>query len=382
MRLVYVCGGDCSVFESQVMELLDYYQQTGIDVTLFEGYSTEDERVSLEKKIMRHASIRVMWFKTYPFYPIFLSASIKAFQEALYKMHDLSDVRFHVRGGLQGYLVCEALRKDNIELPVLVDIRGVRVEEMKYLIVRQTGFRQLLSKIQMAYFERMTHKFYMGNYPQVTITSVSPVINDYLHSSYAECLYPMYVHPNIAGLAFEYSEEQRHQIRNEFHIGLSEVVAICATGGNGLWQKDYQVIEHLVKQGIKVINLSKEKIDIEGVISTIVPFSQMPAMLSAADIAVLWRDDTFINQSASPSKFSEFAAMGVYVIHNGSVAVATQYLRECGAGLIVRDMAEICNLPSLQYLHNHRAKWIADGKKAFGVMEIGYSLLRCLRIEV
>ena len=117
-------------------------------------------------------------------------------------------------------------------------------------------------------------------------------------------------------------------------------------------------------------------------ISTIVPFSQMPAMLSAADIAVLWRDDTFINQSASPSKFSEFAAMGLYVIHNGSVAVATQYLKESGAGLIVRDMAEICNLPSLQYLHNHRAKWIADGKKAFGVMEIGCSLLRCLKIEV
>lgn len=376
MKLIYVCGGDCSVFESQVMELLDYYQTKDIEITLLEGYSSDAERKNLETKLSNHAACRVVWFHTYPFYSFFKSAMIRSVRKALKQVGDLNDTAIHVRGGYQGYIVCEALKAESMVLPVVVDIRGVRVEELKYLVLRQRGVRRILSQLQLKYINQSAQSFFSSDYGRVAVTSVSPAINEHFRKSYTGYCYPMYMHPNISGTSFVYSELLRQKTRMKFGFSDNDVVAICATGGNGLWQKDFQVVERLASLGVKVINLSKNQFDIKGVVTTTVPFSQMPAMLSAADIAVLWRDNTFMNQSASPSKFSEFATMGLYVIHNGSVAIASEYIQKSGAGMLVGSTDEITSVPSIEYLRGNRDLWISEGKQSFGVNRLGDSLLQ------
>jgi hypothetical protein len=66
----------------------------------------------------------------------------------------------------------------------------------------------------------------------------------------------MFMHPNIAGTQFEYSTESRVKIRKKMGFNENDIVAICSTAGNAIWQKDYLIVEHLSKMGIKVINLS------------------------------------------------------------------------------------------------------------------------------
>ena len=183
---------------------------------------------------------------------------------------------------------------------------------------------------------------------------------------------PAYWNPNVAGEIFQFSAEKRHRIRTKFGFKDDEVVVICSTGGGGHWQQDYLAIPYLIKAGFRVINLSKFEVDIPGVITMTVPFKDMPAMLSAADAAILWRERTMLNITASPSKFSEFAAMGLCVIHNKSVDVATNYIRQTGNGFLVDDMSEINE--NLLYLIREkmmiRSKVAQDGQRVFGIENI------------
>jgi len=148
-------------------------------------------------------------------------------------------------------------------------------------------------------------------------------------------------------------------------------LAICSTGGNGTWQKDYLIIPQLVNLGIKVIHLSRFDYGLSDCFRLTVPFNEMPDYLSAGDIAVLWREDTPTNTCASPSKFSEFASMGLYVIHNGTVRVATEYILQNNAGLIVDDINNINKSSISKDILGKRQELILKGEKVFSIDTIG-----------
>ena len=82
-----------------------------------------------------------------------------------------------------------------------------------------------------------------------------------------------------------------------------------------------------------------------------------------------------VNEVASPSKFSEFACMGLFVIHNGTVNLAKEYIMINKAGVIidvprqVREDAII--IPSLE-IRKQNAK---VGRKYFGIENIALSYL-------
>lgn len=375
MKIIYICNSDVSVFESQVVELLNYYQTIGLEVTLLQGYSTPREKESIVNKLSRHKPIHTVWFSNYPTYPIYENKLVDSIYSALKNIDGYMASVIHMRSEYIGYIMSKLQKKYALQIPMLVDIRGVVYEELKYKITQMKGKRKFLSIIQKWYFGNTYKEFFKECNAPMAITSVSPLINQYIAENYPKFNCDTYFNPNIAGKQFLYSEQQRESVRKKYDIALDERLAVCSTAGNAVWQKDYQVVEQLVKCGIKVINLSKNKLDLPGVITTTVPFNDMPAILSAADIAVLWRDDTFMNQSASPSKFSEFASMGLYVIHNKSVAVATDYIQKTGAGLLVSEVSEINELPDMHYLQDNRQQWISRSKETFGVEKIAESYI-------
>ena len=97
--------------------------------------------------------------------------------------------------------------------------------------------------------------------------------------------------------------------------------------------------------------------------------------MPAADIGILWRDRTFINYSASPSKLSEFAASGLFIIHNGSVNIAEEYIEKYGAGVIIEDMSNL-NTNQIELIkQQNRIKNAISGQNMFGVNAIGNSYI-------
>lgn len=376
-RIIYVCSGDVSVYESQVLELLQYYiVHKHLDVLLLQGYSSSSEKINIERKLANYSSLkgRVVWFHSYPVYPVFEPFQLHSLRRVVSSISNISQYVIHVRAEFTGYLVRKVFRGLHLSNKIIVDVRGVLLEELRYkLSSGQFGpFRRFLMTIQRRYVSKFYRFFFATQDDNLLISSVSSAINAYIREKYSQCSIPLVVHPNIAGKQFVYSEADRIRVREELGIPQNALVAICATGSNATWQRDEETINTLVSRGVVVINLSNNKLDIEGCITTKIPFAQMPAYLSAADMAVLWREYDFINRSASPSKLSEFAVMGLYIIHNRSVANAIDYIEATGAGCLVDDASEI------HWRHcsdSSRSERIAWGSKFFSVEAIAESYI-------
>ena len=375
MKLIYISSGDVSVYESQVLELLAFLKEELDEVVLLQGYSNEEEKRVLLEKHSRHTQIKTIWFKSYPTYPFYENKRIKSIYEALKQVGGLENAILHVRSEYTGYILKRTVKKYRLDTPMLIDIRGVVYEELKYKIPLIKGKRKVLSLIQKWYFKKCYCRLFGKDETRIKLSSVSPLINEYIKKNYPKCNYEMLLHPNITGTLFEYSPEKRMQIRKQLGYSDKDIVAICSTAGNAVWQKDYLVVEHLSRMGIKIINLSKNKLNLDNVTTMTVKFTDMPAYLSAADIAVLWRDNTFMNNSASPSKFSEFAVMGLYVIHNNSVENAIRHIKECGSGILIHDIQEIKELPSAEEFADKRSEWIKAGKERYSIDVLGRSYI-------
>lgn len=372
MKLIYVAGEDVSVLESQVLELLSYY--IGIlkyDVFLIQGYHSESEHDSLKTKLSKYPMIPVIWVKIPKNRPYYYKKQIDIFHKALLSIPFYEEAVIHTRCEHFGVIFKMLLKKYILTNPLLIDVRGIDYEEQKYVIRNDRYLRRLKVLCGLPFTLYSYKKLYNTPMDNVYLTFVSLKMVEYINKRYPHCSHQMFVNMNIAGRQFNYSEDKRKEIRQKYNIKDDELLAICSTGGGDVWQRDSLIIKNLLQKGIKVINLAKKDPLIDGCITTTVPFKEMPAYLSAGDIAVLWRDDTFMNQSASPSKFSEFAVMGLYVIHNKSVYVAEKYIRENNAGILVDNIESLQSI-DFSITHNRKERCEA-GKNSFSIDSIGLS---------
>lgn len=374
MKIVYICSANVSVLESQAYELLKYYKKTGIDVVYLQGWRSERELNALKSKSSPYSEYFIpVWYRSYPCYGCFHKKTKKSIFKALCTIEDFQNAIIHARDEHIGEMLMELKSEGKISNPVLSEFRGAGSIEMRYRINKMSFSRKVLSWLMLKYFERVEYGiFRRQDIRGCAVSSVSPTINNYFKERYPSTQIPTYWNPNVAGEIFQFSFEKRRGMRSKLGFTDEDVVVICSTGGGGRWQQDYLAIPFLIKAGFKVINLSKFEVNIPGVITMTVPFKEMPAMLSAADAAILWRERTMLNISASPSKFSEFAAMGLCVIHNKSVDVATNYIRQSGNGFLVDDMSEI-NEGTLSEIRKKmliRSNVSEDGAKVFGIENV------------
>lgn len=68
-----------------------------------------------------------------------------------------------------------------------------------------------------------------------------------------------------------------------------------------------------------------------------VPHAEVPAHLAAADLGLLIRDDSLVNQVASPVKFAEYLSCGVPVVLTGSVGDYSELVRDRGVGCVISN---------------------------------------------
>lgn len=375
MKIIYICSRDVSVYESQVLSLLSFMYNNGIDVTLLQGYQTDTEKKELDKKLELYSYLNVEWFSLCKPLPHNEKKNKSILQKALLSVPNCQHAVLHIRGVYTSHLTKEILKENKLLIPILCDVRGVELEEHIYSAKKGSLYSKIIHTFCRYYNAYTYNHFYTNDDYPLFITSVSPLINDYISNHYPNCKYPMFVHPNIAGKQFVYSDEGRKEVRKQLGYTDKDIVAICSTNSNAVWQMDYLTISTLVGMGIKVINLSSSNPNIEGCKTMKVKFVDMPNYLSAADIAVLWRDVTFMNESASPSKFSEFAVMGLYVIHNDSVYIASNHIKKYGAGCIIRDVQQIPDTIDLQSIETKRKERIQNGMHSFGIDSIGKSYI-------
>jgi hypothetical protein len=250
-------------------------------------------------------------------------------------------------------------------------MRGVVIDE----ITSYYGYNTILKWNKVLLFKKAYKKIKSNS----NITVISHSFKKTLISKYGFNSENIFVNPNIASQRFTFNKELRDKIRRELGLNESKIVVICSSGGGDKWQKDYLAILRLLEFDVQVINLSNNQIHAEGVINRVVPFDQVPGYLAAADVAILWRDPNIVNEIASPSKFSEFACMGLPVIHNGTVELVNNYIASNNIGLIVKSLDEITEKSLLATNKHDRNRSALIGRKTFGVEHVALSYIRAYK---
>ena len=369
-RLIYVSSPYTgAVVEGQVYELLEYYKQQDWfeDVLLLQSYVGEQDRHKAEE-ILKKFTFRHKMFWQNPYYPHMQRKSIASMRKVMAGEVKENTV-FHVRGGSRAFYVREALAKEYKDLLILDEFRGLSSSEMAY-----TSAASLTERIKSWVRNRQIQKCYriMQTDDRIVYTAVSPLLREIEAKEEGFDINRISMHPNIAAAYFKYDKEQRVAIRKELGIADDQILVVTSSGESGAWQKDLDIIDTLTAKGYMVLNLSKKTLNKPNVISRFIPHREMPIYLSACDAALLWRDDVPLNNVASPSKFSEFACMGLFVIHNGTVDLATEFIRAYDSGQLVKHPNEI-GLTNELFSEEYRQKRCVSGRNLFSIEVIADS---------
>lgn len=311
-QIVYVTNGISSVFDSQVLTLLNYYvdQKWFSEVILLFGYQNAKEIDWIQKKSLD--KLRLVLFKSYPNYPIFnLLLQNSLFNCLKSSAIDYSTCIFHIRGEVPSYHLKKVASKLRVtENQILTDIRGVRIEELEQYNISN----KVIKTIKLINYKNAFKQLHKDHKISVVSNALKKHLVEKLNIT------PDYISINscLTSEKFVYSENGRLRIRRELKIIDDEVLLIFSSGGTSKWQNNEMILV-LAQKGFKVLNLSKVKIEHINIINCFVSYDEMPDYLSASDVSFIWRDESIVNKVSSPVKLSEYLCCGLPVIHNGTI---------------------------------------------------------------
>lgn len=339
-KLLYICNGIDSVFDSQVHSLLKQIASANYfkSIYLVIGIRNQEEENKLKKKQINE-KINVIKFKNYPNYPFISILSAYHLNQVLKRIDiDLQRDIFHTRGEILAYQLLKTFSSQ--EINIVADIRGTSIEEID--IYFRTN--KLKKSLKISNYRKALQS--LEEVKKISV--VSEKLSKYLQNKFNIKSDKISINPSAAGKKFIFDEEIRKKTRYKLGIKDDETVFIFSSGGVANWQ-NYSVVDKLAAKGIKILNLSKKKLDYPNVINKFVHYNEVPNYLCAADIAIIWRDDNVVNHVASPVKFSEYVSCGLPIITNGNVDQINFFISSFNSGLIINSVDELTN-SKLNYL--------------------------------
>jgi len=360
--LFYFCEGISSVFDSQVIALLEALKEKNIftKIYLFLGISNQQKVEEIgDRQIL--SGIELVYFKLYPNYPFFNGMIQRSLLGAIKKTAiNLENVIFHTRGELMAWHLNKIL-DSKLTKNIIPDIRGVSVEEIKEF--SELGFIRKTLKIY-------NYKRAFKNLDKFNqLTAVSNSLKKFLIDNYNICSNKIQITPCLSGPEFQFDPAKRSKIRKELNLRNDDLLVVFSSGGTAKWQNT-DILKSLAEKKIKILNLSKRKIPFKNIINKFVNYSEVPYYLNAADVGIIWRDRSIVNKVASPVKFSEYVCCGLPVITNESVDMIYKYIKKNSSGLILDNLNNL-KIDSLIQLKSKDRRVIADmGLSSFGIEKI------------
>lgn len=357
--LFYFCDGIGSVFDSQVLALLNAVNEKNVfsKVYLYLGISNEEQK-NKYLKIKNSTGIEIVPFKSYPNYPVFNYLNRKSIKKALTLQNiDLNEVIFHIRGEMTAWHLSRII-ESRFHKNIIPDIRGTSIEE----IVEFYDMNKI-QKFVKTYNNKLALQS-LNKFAKISVVSGS--LKEYVVNNYNVNPEKIFITPSLAGQDFTFNEQLRKKVRNQLNLNEKDLLIVFSSGGTANWQNN-DPLNWLADKGFKVLNLSKKEIRHINIINKFVSYSKMPQYLNAADAAIIWRDKSIVNKAASPVKFSEYVCCGLPVIANKNVKMISEFILENNCGSLFDNFNDI-SISSLRALANADRKIISDkGKMFFGV---------------
>lgn len=272
----------------------------------------------------------------------------------------------HCRTELVGYYAVKSLKRLNARLNVIVDIRGTTLEEYKYstsdiFIIRIIRLMLLKNPLKL-----------INNNNEVVVSVVSQSLKNYISKYISNRII---VNPSISDIIFKFDIKKRSEIRKRLKIG-NRFAIVIASSGSEIWQKDQDIIDCFINnENYFIMNLSRKHINGNNVYNSFLSHDEMPFYLSAADIGIIWRDHHILNKCASPTKFSEFASMGLYIITNNSVDLIDDFIKTTNYGISINSIKDFDSIFLSKIKNEDRVKTSQLGHNLFSVNKIAQNYI-------
>lgn len=358
MKLIYITEGVGAVFQSQIVQLLNYYSTTNQfkEIILLVGLR---DPMDINSIVDLDSKIKIKVFKSMPQYPLFNRMTIHSLANQFSQIDITNKTILHCRGEYLGSLVSKVPIKSHPKL--LIDIRGVTQEEIELYSESK------VKKLKLWYLNQMISKTIQNAdlYSTVTDDLKTHLINNFhLPSDKVE------VNHCIAGLNFKYTKEKRTLLRDELGVSGNDTLFIFSSGSTQKWQNDEYIAMALAERGYKVLMLTKKHYEHDNIITKFVPQHEVSDYLNAADIGIILRSNDIVNQVASPIKFSEYLACGLPIVSNHSVKLIEKIIQKNNCGILLDSLKELDQSVIDSLLLLDREKISLLGSELFGIEKI------------
>lgn len=364
MKLIYIAYGNVSVFDSQVVALLNYYIETNLveELILVIGIkSNRDKDKYLNKGINKN--IRLLFYYHFPQYPLIELLTIISLLNVLKKIDDLEKFIIHVRNDVLAFYAYKALEKLNNDTEKLIaDVRGAGFDQIQ----EYSNYNKLKLKLKFVQRENVFNT--LNKIKNISVVSES--LKKYVITRNNGKSQIISINSCLAGKNFKFNNTERYETRNELGLKGNDILFVLSTGGDDKWQNTNETISFIIKKGFKVLNLSKNKIESSSVINLFVEYNEVPKYLSAADLAIIWRKSSITNKVASPVKFSEYVCCGLPVITNNSIDLIANFIQQNACGVVINYFEEIDENLIEALLKLDRAKISNIGNGYFSIEKI------------
>lgn len=364
MKLVYITSGNDIASVSQVWELVNHYSKHN----LLNNISIITDDISHSNNANKN--IKVYKIKHFPGFGVFNSTIVNEYKYVLSKIKIDKNTIFHARNPFTAYYLCQALQKNEVDCRnVLVDIRGAVLEELMYY----PRFNRIINKLKEKHVKKAL--FFLKDLPYSCVTKeLKKYVIDNFHFKTNNGI----INHSLVPDSFKYSEQKRLLIRKRLKLKNEDICIVFSTGNNDLWQNTINIVNKLsLIPNIKILLLSKNRLPkYNNVITKFITYHDMPEYLSAADIAVIKRENNIVNRVASPIKYSEYLACGLPILADNSVQLIKDDIRQHRHGIIVDDLSNIKSDTIKQLLAIDRNRISKIGRSLYGINNISQKYLR------
>lgn len=328
-----------TVFAGQVYEpllrMLDSEQITHAYLISFESHETYKIACERAKELTHHDKLTVIIKRRWPFICSFLLRIMARRLRVLLKK--FTKYQIIARGPLAGVVAQYALDRDCCTR-LTIQARGLLAQEYRYVHIHKVFIAKIFFKLRELCYERVERTAYKKSQPCLyRVQVVTHALAQYLitHFGTDKNFIELAVHDTPAIILPEFRALWRERVRLQLAISPKAYV-YCFVGSAHAWQLPETVVNYFYDKYLQdnssfLLLLTADKSMFERLLSKKgiardaykimwVAHTQVYEYLSAADAGLLFRDHGLINWVSRPVKAMEYAAAGLPIIHNNTVA--------------------------------------------------------------
>jgi hypothetical protein len=356
-KYIYLSNLDYSgtVFQTQILDWLNLYKDHNLEFDLIQAFHVKDLKRPgyLKKQLTGLRESSKYYAGSLYLFPsknfLYIVNALIIFCKILKYVFKYNEVLIFSRA-IIGKEIAVLRKISPVRIIFYFDARAAAAEENKYVAALRNDYSlQRYIIIANIYFI-----VYQTLLAADKVFVVSNVLQKYFQDTYNLHYKKFVPYPCLSdSRKFYYDSNIRNELRSALGIGEAIRVLIYSGGLDSEWhitEKMFTFMNYLLMYEKKsmLICLTKNQLTFEKILnnypevkprilSLSVPNHEVYKYLNAADYGILFRENTIMNNVASPTKFAEYILCGLPVLISEGVGDYSNFTKKHNLGVLIRE---------------------------------------------